>query len=189
MGAREVGESPDVKTKLAILVIALPFSFTTLTGCSMTDKGNGSDEIPSAGTSTSSDAADAVEAISSEIYDLIDIKGKTSNSRATVTECPGKDSKKYFRILHPWSLTPSSPSDLEAAMTRLKTSLPKHGWKVIGYGPDTSKNKNVSLTANNDAKKVSVRIVQMANDNPPMLSVDVVSGCYKVPDGQEVEYF
>ncbi|MFF8999043.1 hypothetical protein ACF1GW_25180 [Streptomyces achromogenes] len=34
-----------------------------------------------------------------------------------------------------------------------------------------------------------MRITQMAKDNPPMLSVDVVSGCYRVPDGQQVEHF
>jgi hypothetical protein len=178
-----------VKIKLAVLAIAVPLAFTTLTGCSMTDNDNGSDKVPSAGTSTSSEAADAVEAISSGIYDLIGVKGKSSDSRATVTECSGKDRNKYFRILHPWSFTPASASDLEVAMARLKTALPKHGWKIVEYGPDTSKNKNISLTADNEEKKAGVHIVQMAKDNPPMLSVDVVSGCYKVPDGQEVEHF
>lgn len=29
----------------------------------------------------------------------------------------------------------------------------------------------------------------MAKSDPPMLSLDLVSGCYKVPDGEEVERF
>ncbi len=29
----------------------------------------------------------------------------------------------------------------------------------------------------------------MARDDPPMLTLDLVSGCYKVPNGQEVERF
>ncbi|ADI13105.1 hypothetical protein SBI_09987 [Streptomyces bingchenggensis BCW-1] len=113
-----------MKTKLSARVLAAPLVLLTLTGCSMTD--NGSD-IPSAGTSTSSDAADKVEGVSSGLYDLIGVKGKTSDSRATVTECSGKDPDKYFRILHPWSFTPASSSDLEAAMQRLREALPRHG--------------------------------------------------------------
>ncbi|WP_234367389.1 MULTISPECIES: hypothetical protein [Streptomyces] len=87
------------------------------------------------------------------------------------------------------SFTPTSSSDLEVAMQRLRAALPKRGCKIVEYGPDTSKNKNLRLTADNDAKKASVHIIQMAKDNPPMLSVDVISGCYQVPDGQEVEHF
>ncbi|MFG3011815.1 hypothetical protein ACGFZB_15380 [Streptomyces cinerochromogenes] len=175
-----------MKIKLGILAVAMTLALTTLTGCTMTDSGS---DIPSAGTSTSSDAADAVEAVSSGIYDLIGVKGKTSDSRATVTECSGKDPDTYFRVLHPWSFTPASPGDLDAAMQRLREALPKHGWKIVEYGPDTSKNKNMRLTADNDAEKASVHIIQMAKDNPPMLSVDVISGCYQVPDGQKVEHF
>jgi hypothetical protein len=175
-----------VKIKLGVLAVAIPLALTSLTGCNMTD--NGSD-VPSTGTSTSSDAADEVERVSSGIYELIGVKGKTSDSRATVTECSGKDPDKYFRVLHPWSFTPASSGDLEMAMQRLRAALPKHGWKIVEYGPDTSKNKNLRLTADNDAKNASVHIIQMAKDNPPMLSLDVISGCYQVPDGQEVEHF
>ncbi|GAA2202980.1 MULTISPECIES: hypothetical protein [Streptomyces] len=176
-----------MKIKLGVLAVAVPLALTTLTGCSMTDKE--SDDVTYAGTSTSSDAADALEKISSGIYDLIGVKGKTSDSRATVTECAGKDPDTYFRVLHPWSFTPASPDDLEVAMQRLKEALPKHGWKIVEYGPDNSKNKNLRLTADNDAKKASAHIIQMAKDNPPMLSVDVISGCYQVPEGQKVEHF
>ncbi|MFB0616756.1 hypothetical protein [Streptomyces sp. AGS-58] len=175
-----------MKIKLGVLAVAIPLALTALTGCDMTD--NDSD-VPSAGTSTSSAAADELERVSSGIHDLIGVRGKTSDSRATVTECSGKDPDKYFRVLHPWSFSPASSDDLGVAMRRLKEALPKHGWKIVEYGPDTSKNKNLRLTAENDAKRAGVHIVQMAKDNPPMLSVDVVSGCYQVPDGQKVEHF
>ena len=176
-----------MKTKLSALALAVPLVLTTITGCSMTD--NDSDEAPSAGTSTSRDASDAMEKVSSGIYDLIGVKGKASDSRPTVTDCSGKDTKTYFQILHPWSFTPASASDLDVAMERLKTELPRNGWKIVEYGPDTSKNKNTNLVADNDTKKVSVKVVALAKDEPPMLTLDLVSGCYKVPDGQEVERF
>ncbi|MFI1365754.1 hypothetical protein [Streptomyces griseochromogenes] len=176
-----------MKTKPSTLVLALSLALTTLTGCSMTD--DSSDEVPFAGTSTSSHAADAMEKVSSSIYDLIGVKGKASDSQPGVMDCSDKDTKTYFRIFHPWSFYPASASDLDIAMERLKTELPKHGWKIVAYGPDTSKNKNINLVADNDKKKSSVKIIKMAKDDPPMLSLTVVSGCYKVPDGQEVERF
>ncbi|MDX5563460.1 hypothetical protein PYK79_09310 [Streptomyces sp. ID05-04B] len=176
-----------MKTKLSAPLLAVPFALTILTGCSMTD--SDSDEIPSAGTSTSSDASDVMEKVSSGIYDLIGVRGKTSDTRPGVMDCSGKDAKTYFRVFHPWSFYPASASDLSVAMERLKTELPKKGWKIVSHGPDTSKNKNITLIADNDKLKVGVHIVQMAKNDPPKLSLDLVSGCYKVPDGEEVERF
>ncbi|MGW0208555.1 hypothetical protein ACWDZ8_23060 [Streptomyces sp. NPDC003233] len=173
-----------MKDKLSTFVLAAPLALITLTGCSMN-----SDETRIVGTSTSMDAANATEKVSSGIYDLIGVKGKASDSQSGVSECSGKDRDKYFQIFHPWSFYPASASDLEKAMKNLKTELPKHGWKIVEYGPDTSKNKNVNLTADNDKKKVGVNIVQMLKNDPPKLSLTVVSGCYKVPDGQKVQHF
>ncbi|MGW5739402.1 MULTISPECIES: hypothetical protein [Streptomyces] len=176
-----------MKTSTRATALAVPLVLTALTGCGMTD--DKTDDVPFAGTSTSRDASDAMEKTSSEIYDLLGVKGKASESLPGVTDCSGKDTKKYFRIFHPWSFTPASASDLDEGMERLKRELPKHGWKVVEYGPDTSRNKNINLTADNDKKKVSVNIIKMAKNDPPKLSLDLVSGCYKVPDGEEVERF
>ncbi|MEV0300164.1 hypothetical protein [Streptomyces prasinus] len=176
-----------MKTRPSTLVLAAAVSLTTLAGCSMTD--DNSDTVPFSGTSTSLDAADATEKVSSGIYDLIGVKGKASESYSTVMDCSGEDAEKYFRILHPWSFYPASVSDLDVAMERLKSELPKHGWEIVDYGPDTSKNKNIRMTADNDRKKVSVRVVKMTKNDPPKLSLNVVSGCYKIPEGQEIERF
>jgi hypothetical protein len=104
-------------------------------------------------------------------------------------QCPDKDRDKYFQIFHPWSFVPASAADLDAALENLKEGLPQHGWKIVRYGPDTSPNKNVILIADNDEQKAGVHIAQMKKRNPPKLSLTVVSGCYEVPDGQEVEHF
>ncbi|WP_246260381.1 hypothetical protein [Streptomyces typhae] len=153
------------------------------------DKDSGSDGVPFAGTSTSRDASDAMKKTSSGIYELIGVKGKASENFPGVTECAGKDSKTHFRIYHPWSFVPASAGDLDEAMERLKKELPEHGWKIVEYGPDTSKNRNINLTADNDKKKVSVNIIAMAKGKQPMLSLDLVSGCYQVPDGEEVDLY
>ncbi|MEU2221854.1 hypothetical protein [Streptomyces sp. NPDC018347] len=160
----------------------------TLTGCSMTSSTE-SDDVPSAGTSTSRDAAARTESVSSRLYDLIGVKGKASDSGPGVQECSGKDRDTHFRVFHKWSFYPASASDLDAAMQHLRERLPKHGWKIVEYGPDTSRSRNVALTADNDEQKVGVQITQMKKRNPPKLSLMVVSGCYRVPDGQKVEHF
>ncbi|MFH9265196.1 hypothetical protein ACH4KN_13190 [Streptomyces sp. NPDC017546] len=177
-----------MKSTLGAQALFVSITLTTLTGCSMTDTKD-SDSPPSAGTSTSRQAAQTVKKVSSELYDLIGIKGEASNSGAGVSDCGGKDPDKYFSVFHPWSFTPASPEKLSSVMEKLKEELPKHGWKVVEYGPDTSKNKNVRLTADNEAKKHSVKIWHYAKRNPPKLSLMVVSGCYQVPDGEKIDRF
>ncbi|GGR66608.1 hypothetical protein GCM10010252_00290 [Streptomyces aureoverticillatus] len=148
-----------------------------------------SDGAPFAGTSTSREASDRMKKISSGVYDLIGVKGKASENLPSVTECSGKDTKTHFSIFHPWSFTPASAGDLDEAMARLKRELPKHGWKIVEYGPNTSKNKSLTLVADNDNKKVSIRVIKMSKSDRPMLSLNLVSGCYKVPDGEEVDLY
>ncbi|WP_282794240.1 hypothetical protein [Streptomyces sp. CC224B] len=153
----------------------------------MTD--NKKDGVPSAGTSSTRDALDEMKKTSSGLYAMIGVKGKASDNFPGVTRCSGKDRDTYFRIYHPWSFYPTSKGDLDEALRRLKAELPKHGWEIVEYGPDTSRNKNISLTADNDKKKVSVNVVQMKKNDRPKLSFHLVSGCYKVPDGEKVDRY
>jgi 5'-3' exonuclease len=177
-----------LKIKLCAIALALPVALMTLTGCSMTDANN-SNDIPSSGTSTSSDAAKEAEKASSELYNLIGLKGKASDTGPGVKECGKKDPEKYFQIIHSWSFTPPRHSTSEGTMERLKENLPKHGWEVVNYGPDTSRNKNLSLRADDDTKKFSVDITYRAKDNTPHLNFFVISGCYQIPDGKKIEQF
>lgn len=177
---------PDLKVKLGASALLLSIALTPLTGCSMNDTENA---VPSAGTSTSQAAADDMERLSGEIRALIGVEGKASDTGPGVMDCAGKDREKYFRVFHSWSFYPESPGQLDEAMERLKAELPKNGWKVTDYGPDSSKNRNLSLTADNDAKKTSVNVSHRAKNDPPKLSLMLVSGCYEIPAGQEIERF
>ncbi|MCP9957746.1 MULTISPECIES: hypothetical protein [Streptomyces] len=150
---------------------------------------NESDDVPFAGTATSSAAADEAERASGEIRDLIGIEGRASDTGPGVSDCSDRDPEKFFRIFHAWSFTPASTAGLDGMMEHLEEELPKHGWKVAEYGRDTSMNKNLQLTADNDGKKHSVNIVHRAKQNPPKLSLMLVSGCYRVPEGEKVERF
>ncbi|MER7686184.1 hypothetical protein [Streptomyces sp. NPDC097610] len=44
-------------------------------------------------------------------------------------------------------------------------------------------------TAENDDKKFGSKIVHRAWENPPRLSLTVVCGCHKVPEGEKIERY
>ncbi|MFG3350222.1 hypothetical protein ACGF1Z_34830 [Streptomyces sp. NPDC048018] len=177
-----------MKIKWSASALLVPLALTILTGCSMTDA-DGSESLPSAGTATTHQAADQAEKISSELYDLIGLKGSATEPGPGVAECSGKDPEKYFTVFHAWTFTPASPDQLGGVMERLKAEMPKRGWKIVEYGPDASKNKNLTITADNDAKKYSVKIAHFARDAKPNLNLFLTSGCYQVPEGEKVERF
>lgn len=169
------------------VAIPLVLVVTTMAGCGVNKKE--SSAKPLAGTSTTRDVSDVMKKVSTGIYDLIGVKGRASDDQPFVMECEGKDDSKYFRIFHWWSFYPASATELDVAMDRLRENLPKHGWKIVHYGPDSSRQRNVKMAADNDRQKVGVDIVKKPKNNPPKLSMYVVSGCYSVPEGQEVEKF
>ncbi|WP_030221766.1 hypothetical protein [Streptomyces bikiniensis] len=175
-----------MKIKVSAPALLLSLALTTLTGCSMSDAKD-SDSPPFAGVSTTSRATDTTQKVSSELYDLMGLKGKATQPGPGVMECSGKDPEKYFTTFHSWTFTPASPGELDGVMERLRKELPGHGWKVVGFEPDSSRNKNLTLTADNDAEKHSVKITHWAKDQPPKLNFFVVSGCYRVPDGEKVD--
>ncbi|MGW4202205.1 hypothetical protein [Streptomyces sp. NPDC004726] len=156
----------------------------------MNATGESDNPVPSSGTSTLDDATQETKKVSSDLLDLIGVKGKVSEPGPGVTECgDGKDREKYYQMRHPWSLRPASGGQLGDVMERLKAELPKNGWKVVHFKQDNSPNKNLRLIADHDERRFSVSIVHMVKDNPPYLSVTVVSGCYQVPDGQRVDRY
>ncbi|MFD5771548.1 hypothetical protein ACFWIN_37765 [Streptomyces sp. NPDC127049] len=169
-------------TRLGAAALLASLTLTTLTGCGMSG-----DKTPSAGISGTDQAIDATKGVSSEIHDLIGLEGSTTKAGVITDECPGKDPETHFSTFHTWTLTPAAPSGLDGVMERLKTSMPGLGWEVVGFEPDTSRNRNLTLTADDDAEKHSVKITYWAKDEPPKLNVSVVSGCYQVPEGETVE--
>ncbi|MEU3449680.1 hypothetical protein AB0H29_21060 [Streptomyces thermolilacinus] len=176
----------SVNTRPGAWTLPVVILLITLAGCGMKEEPN---RIPSAGTSTSSAAANDLEKVSSGIHGLIAVKGEASDNRAGVMDCAGKDREKYFRVFHPWNFYPASPDQLDEAMKQLKQELPKHGWTIVQYGPDRSRNKNLTLTADNDQRKSSVNITQDAKNDRPKLSLMLISGCYEIPAGREIERF
>jgi hypothetical protein len=167
--------------------LPLTLAITLTTGCGMDGQ---SSQVPPAGVKTSEEAAVDIETMSSELLDLIGVRGSTPEPGPGVSECgDGKDREKYFQMRHPWSLTPASGKQLDGVMERLRDELPRHGWKVVQFEYDTSRNKNLNLTADHDERRYSMNVVHLAKNDPPSLAVTVVSGCYQTPSGKEVVHF
>lgn len=171
-----------MKIKMGAAALLVPLTLATLTGCGMNE-----DKTPSAGISTTQQAIDTTKSVSSEIYDLIGLKGSTTKAGVGLDPCPGKDPEKFFSTFHTWTFTPAEQGRLDGVMERLKEEMPGKGWEVVGFEPDTSRNRNLTLTADDDARKHSVKVTHWAKDEPPKLNVAVVSGCYEVPEGETVE--
>lgn len=143
-----------------------------------------------------SNSREDAEGVSSEIYDIIALRGKVSKGGPGVALCGDKDSDKFYVIHHPWSLRDVPIADMEAAMARLKEELPKRGWKIVSYGPDTSPAKNLELLADFTKKQysVNIRLLDKTGRTEPdapksKIHVDLVSACFQVPDGKTVNEY
>ncbi|MFU0438599.1 MULTISPECIES: hypothetical protein [Streptomyces] len=151
--------------------------------------------VPKPVGTRSVDEVDAeTKQISSQILDIIAVKGVTSKSGPGVSTCDGAERGKLFLMRHPWSLTGASDAELAKAMNRLKEDLPKHGWKIVGYGPNSSKAKSLELTADHIEKKFAVKVELWeknsgGDSNEPTLLVNVVSACYQVPEGEKIDRY
>ncbi|AZM64376.1 hypothetical protein DMA10_22275 [Streptomyces sp. WAC 01420] len=184
------------------LPLALVLTGLLLSGCGMTDNdandspGSTAGESqeartspPDAGTATTDDAVAAVKEVSSELYRFAGVPGKASEPGPGVKECEGKDPDTYFTVYHPWNFAPSKPGDVDVAMENLKKKLNTGGWVIKDLYHDNSPAKALNLVADNDAKKVSVWIVQYSKSATPSLGFNVTSGCYQVPEGETVDHF
>ncbi|MEW1723199.1 hypothetical protein [Streptomyces sp. NPDC093109] len=138
------------------------------------------------------DVKSAAEKTSSQILDIIAVKGRVSEPGPGVTTCEGAAPGQLFTVYHPWSITGSSEEELGKAMFRLKDELPGAGWRIVQYGPNSSRDRTLELTADHAAKKFGLNVEFWkqgeGDDGKPRLVVNVVSACYEAPDGEDVDY-
>ncbi|MGX9883828.1 hypothetical protein [Streptomyces sp. NPDC002276] len=172
--------------------IVLPL---VMTGCSKgmnTENANdtSSDSSPQPTTLGVDDARAKANHISSQILDMIGIEdSQVTQSGAGVSPCD-KDPNHLYLLRHPWSIYKVTPDELKAGFQRLREKLPKNGWKIVDYGPDTSANKNLELTADSETEPFSVNaslhITGTSGKKEPLILVHVVSGCYRAPEGTDL---
>jgi hypothetical protein len=136
------------------------------------------------------EARTKTKAVSSQIFNMINIKqGRTTEPGPGISPC-SQDPEHLFLSRHPWSLYGVSSDELEQGFTRLKDSLTTNGWKIVEYGPNSSANKNLELTADLEKEHFSVnaelRVTGESGKKDPLILVNVVSGCFRAPEGTDL---
>lgn len=136
------------------------------------------------------EARTKTKTVSSQIFDLIGLKqAKTTETGPGISPCE-EDPERLFLSRHPWALYGVSAEELKQGFQRLKENLPKHGWKVVEYGPNKSANKNLELTADSDKERYSVnaelRVTGERGKARPSIQIRIVSGCFRAPEGTDL---
>lgn len=132
-------------------------------------------------------ATDEVKGItrktSSEILDLIDLKGKVTEPGPYDTLCSGHSGGNVYRAVHPWSVYDVPVDDMQKSMDRLRRDLPGHGWKIAKDGPDGSPSKAPQIVANHEGGEFSVDMrlhdERKYGNKPSLIEVTVESACFK----------
>ncbi|MCF6521769.1 hypothetical protein [Streptomyces sp. JJ36] len=131
--------------------------------------------------------------LSSQLLDILNLDGKVTEPGPGVSLCEGRDTDKFFKIRHPWSVYDVPVEDMERAMEKLREALPERGWEVTSYGPDESRAKSLTLFADSTEKKFTAQVKLLdrrgRSDHPSGITVTLVSACFQVPEGQTVDEY
>jgi hypothetical protein len=125
-----------------------------------------------------------VERTSSRILEILDLKGKVTESGAMTSKCAGYDSDdEVYRARHPWSVYEVPFADMQKAMDRLRAELPKEGWEIVKDGVDGSASKSPQIVAESKGGEfaIDVRLYKASKvgNAPDLLKVAVESACYR----------
>ncbi|MFE2977838.1 hypothetical protein [Streptomyces sp. NPDC059258] len=132
----------------------------------------------------SSEVQDEVEKISSSILEILSLKAKMTEAGAMISPCE----EGTYRAHHPWGVYGPPAKDLGEAMDRLRSQLPKNGWKIVKDGPDDSQGKSPQIVADSADGKFSVdaRFHDRQSDDPAQLEITVQSACFR-PESESTE--
>jgi hypothetical protein len=144
-------------------------------------------------TLSPAEARSRTGSVSSQILDMIGIKnGRVTEPGPGISRCE-EDPDHLYKMRHPWSLYGASEDELKAGFERLRENLSKHHWKMVSYGPNNSKSKTLELTADYQRDRFSVNAeLQISSPTAgkvkdPLILVNVVSGCFRVPEGTKLD--
>ncbi|WP_434595682.1 hypothetical protein [Streptomyces sp. A5-4] len=139
---------------------------------------------PTAEVQDSEKMQEEVEKRSNRILEMIKLEGKSTQSGATLLPCSGyAPEEKTQRARHPWSIYDVPVEDMEKAMDRMRTALPKNGWKIVKDGPDESLAKTPTIIADSDDGKFSVKLRLMderKHKETSLIAITVTSSCFQI---------
>ncbi|NYI07836.1 hypothetical protein [Allostreptomyces psammosilenae] len=94
------------------------------------------------------DAETAAEEYSSQIYDLMGIRGKVTEGGALPMPCSDEFRlDPIYWVTHGWSVYEISGATQETAMNNLREKVGEAGWDDIEYRETNSRARNMELTA------------------------------------------
>ncbi|MFF9316919.1 hypothetical protein ACF1BP_02465 [Streptomyces sp. NPDC014735] len=125
-----------------------------------------------------------VEQTSSRVLEMLALKGKVTESGATTARCSGYDAdEQVYRARHPWSVYEAPFSDMQKAMDRLRSELPRSGWRIVKDGVDSSTAKSPQIVAESKGRDFSLDVrlhrASKVGNAPDLLEVTVESACYR----------
>ena len=152
-----------------------------LGGCSQVDHEKDGQKV---GVREERAVKQSVERASSQILDILAVKGKVTRSGAVSTPCTAyPEGDEVHRLRHPWSVYGVPGADLEQAMDRVRAQLPAKGWKLVKDGPDKSRAKLPQIVADSADGHLSADLrlwLEPADSKrSSMIEVTVVSDCFR----------
>ncbi|MEU1670339.1 hypothetical protein ABZ547_43465 [Streptomyces sparsogenes] len=136
-------------------------------------------------------------ALSSELYDLLRVKGKTTAPGPGVDVCGELDPETFYVVRHLWSVYGVPVGDLEAAWRGLTEDLPRHGWEIVHEGREPSVAASPYVMADSLRKKFTLKATLLIpterdaerSGAEPGIMFHLVSACFRVPEGTTVDEY
>ncbi|MEV0281617.1 hypothetical protein AB0I22_35245 [Streptomyces sp. NPDC050610] len=128
------------------------------------------------------------KAVSSQLLDMMGIKGKVTQGGPGVSSCEDDDAQDLYLLRHPWSLYEVPDETLEKGMANLRKQLPEHGWKILKDGKANSKDQDPEILAENKKLQHAAHITwnRQTTTEKPMIHISVVSACFRAPEGTDL---
>ncbi|MFF3260586.1 hypothetical protein ACFYWO_15620 [Streptomyces sp. NPDC002932] len=153
--------------------------------CALTVACSNGKEAPAQTRDSDTVKADT-ERASNRILEMLDVKGKVTETGAMTSPCSDYDSaEEVYRESHPWSIYKASFADMQKGVERLRVELPKDGWKIVKDGRDGSQLNSPQIIAESKGREFAVDVrlhkASKVGNSPPLLEVTVESRCYRTP--------
>ncbi|SES09723.1 hypothetical protein SAMN05421870_108290 [Streptomyces qinglanensis] len=132
-----------------------------------------------------------VNGISSRVLDWMGVRGQVTEPSAAAHVCRkvDPDFETYYVVNHPWSVFELKKGTFDEAMDNLRRTLPDKGWKITKDGPMDTKAASPEIIAVQPDSHHTLT-VQWLNSGKSgrteLISVDVDSRCFRVPEGTEL---
>ncbi|WP_414169350.1 hypothetical protein ACMATS_26935 [Streptoverticillium reticulum] len=140
-------------------------------------------------------AKEKARAISSQIFDMIEIRGgKTTQPGPGISTC-AEDPKHLYKVRHTWSAYGVSKDALSDGFDKLRERMPSNGWNITKYGPNDSPDKDLRILADSTKEQFTANIELLDATKPgsaPSASkesgimVTLVSACFRAPEDTDL---